>query len=465
MAIHGFKKRGRSITLNIEPAVNRDNQNNLNYSQNTFYRPGKSDSLAIQNQRQAINSNISNFGFKVSYTEPLAKKIGLVLSQGIKWQKNEMDRSIYQLGDEGTEVFDADLSTAYESNNSTSTSGLSIAYDGAKFRATVGASLIQYKLNNQLFDESVEFKYRGANILPTANLSYQITKYQRASLDVLPYLVQPAINQLQPVADYSNPLNVVIGNPNLKPALYNSINLGYTLIDPFKNIMVFTGLNYTIVQNQIQSAGQYQANGSQVNTFINANGNNMLRFYSQVKRSWMTPTVQKSITFGLNANQGHNTTSINGVNTISNSLDFSPSVIATYNYDNIIDVSQSYSPIINRIAYETDAIPKQNFVIQSLKTDLRITWPNVFQLDNSIGYNYNSQAPEGFKKGSLLWNANIGKELFRNKVGLIKLTVYDLLKQNNNVRRMAVGNIIEDTQSAVLQQYFMFSFTYKFSAK
>jgi hypothetical protein len=38
--------------------------------------------------------------------------------------------------------------------------------------------------------------------------------------------------------------------------------------------------------------------------------------------------------------------------------------------------------------------------------------------------------------------------------------VYDLLKQNNNIRRNINEVYIEDVRSNVLQQYFMLTFTY-----
>jgi hypothetical protein len=41
--------------------------------------------------------------------------------------------------------------------------------------------------------------------------------------------------------------------------------------------------------------------------------------------------------------------------------------------------------------------------------------------------------------------------------------VFDLLDQNVATRRFTGDDFIQDTQELVLQQYFMLSFTYKFS--
>ena len=42
----------------------------------------------------------------------------------------------------------------------------------------------------------------------------------------------------------------------------------------------------------------------------------------------------------------------------------------------------------------------------------------------------------------------------------MKLSVFDLLKQNQSISRNVTGAYIEDIQSQVLQQYFMLTFTY-----
>jgi hypothetical protein len=54
----------------------------------------------------------------------------------------------------------------------------------------------------------------------------------------------------------------------------------------------------------------------------------------------------------------------------------------------------------------------------------------------------------------------IAKKIFKNQTGEIRLSVFDLLKQNTSIQRNITTNYIEDVQSNVLQQYFMLSFGY-----
>jgi hypothetical protein len=59
-----------------------------------------------------------------------------------------------------------------------------------------------------------------------------------------------------------------------------------------------------------------------------------------------------------------------------------------------------------------------------------------------------------------LWNAGIGKKFLKKKEAELKLSVFDLLKQNQSISREVTPITITDSQSRVLQQYFMLTFTY-----
>jgi hypothetical protein len=54
----------------------------------------------------------------------------------------------------------------------------------------------------------------------------------------------------------------------------------------------------------------------------------------------------------------------------------------------------------------------------------------------------------------------VRKRFLKNQRGEIKLTAFDMLKQNNSVARNVTDVYIEDVQINVLQRYFLFTFTY-----
>jgi hypothetical protein len=53
-----------------------------------------------------------------------------------------------------------------------------------------------------------------------------------------------------------------------------------------------------------------------------------------------------------------------------------------------------------------------------------------------------------------------GKKFLKDQKGELKLSVFDLLKQNQAITRNVSTDYIQDVQNQVLQQYFMLTFTY-----
>jgi hypothetical protein len=62
----------------------------------------------------------------------------------------------------------------------------------------------------------------------------------------------------------------------------------------------------------------------------------------------------------------------------------------------------------------------------------------------------------------------LGKKLFANQRGEIKLNIYDLLNQNTVISRSVNSIYSQDTRTNALKRYFMLTFTYnlrQFSAQ
>ena len=60
-----------------------------------------------------------------------------------------------------------------------------------------------------------------------------------------------------------------------------------------------------------------------------------------------------------------------------------------------------------------------------------------------------------------LWNVSLAKSFLKYKRGELKISVFDLLNQNQGINRTANQNFIQDTRYNVLQRYFLLSFSYR----
>jgi len=83
-----------------------------------------------------------------------------------------------------------------------------------------------------------------------------------------------------------------------------------------------------------------------------------------------------------------------------------------------------------------------------------------FMIGGDVDYTANTGRGEGYNLQYTMLNGFVSKSMFKKKQGLLKFQVFDLLNQNVSVSRTVEDNYIEDSQTMVLQQYFMVSFTY-----
>ncbi len=80
---------------------------------------------------------------------------------------------------------------------------------------------------------------------------------------------------------------------------------------------------------------------------------------------------------------------------------------------------------------------------------------------NDLSNQYYKGLAGGYNTNYWLWNMAIGQKFLKNEMGELKLSVFDLLKQNRSITRNITNSYIQDVQNQVLQQYFMLTFTYK----
>jgi hypothetical protein len=100
------------------------------------------------------------------------------------------------------------------------------------------------------------------------------------------------------------------------------------------------------------------------------------------------------------------------------------------------------------------------YLNQQYSSEINWQLPKRFYFNTEFTYSINSQRASGFNTKVPLWNAFISKQLLRFNRGEIKLSAFDLLKQNVGVTRNTSQNYIEDKRVKNLQRFFLLSFTY-----
>ena len=298
------------------------------------------------------------------------------------------------------------------------------------------------------------------NFAPFMRLRYSFTKTHSLALDYRGSTQSPTMAQLQPVADLSDPLRVVVGNPNLVPAFQHRLNARYNNFnqESQRSIMAFAGFSTT--RNSIVSKTTYDnETGRQTTTYDNVNGvwsaDGMMMFTSPLRnKNWQ---FANNVFFRYNHAVGYN----NGELNKSGSLFLAETPSIAYRTD-LIDVELRPYYNIQMTRNSLQASNNRNVHSYGATFNANYTTPFSVVLSTDLTYGNASGYSAGYDSKQWLWNASIAYEFLRNKAATLTLRAYDLLHQRKSISRNVSANYIEDVDMNTVTRYFMLSFAYRF---
>jgi hypothetical protein len=168
-------------------------------------------------------------------------------------------------------------------------------------------------------------------------------------------------------------------------------------------------------------------------------------------------------TINLNAGLTYTKTPgfFNNQQNISNTYTYNTGAVVASNISEYIDFTVSYSANFNVVKNSIQSQSNSNYFSQTAGLQLNLLSKKGWFFQNDLSNQKYSGLSSGYNQDFWLWNVGAGKKFLKNQAGELKLSVFDLLKQNQSITRTATDNYVEDVQSKVLQQYFMLTFTYK----
>ena len=272
---------------------------------------------------------------------------------------------------------------------------------------------------------------------------------------------QPSMAQLQPVPDVSDPLKIVIGNPELKPSFNHTLRFRFQDFnsDAQRSIMAMAFGQYT--QNSIVSSTVYDTStGGQVTNYQNVNGVWNLHGFTMLSM----PLRNKAFTFNNHLSLGYaNAVGFsNGLRNRSGSLYFGESFGIAWRPENVeMELRPSY-----RLQYVTNSL--SNIADRTTHTYGATFYGTYYTpigivLNTDVNYQATSGYSDGYDTSSWLWNASVSYQFLRDKAATVSLKAYDILGQRSNVRRNVTANYIDDSRYNSLTRYFMVTFAYKFN--
>jgi uncharacterized membrane protein YgcG len=469
---HKFARKGRTVSLDFSSGYAPKNGNSaLQSTDSYFFGQPVFDTL---DQRARLDVSSWNVSGNAEYTEPLGENGQLLLNYRTSYQQESSDKRTYDFftGTQDYTSLNETLSNVFSNDYTTQQTGAGYNFSkGRDLNFNFRTNLQWADLSNdKTFPQPAQFNQTFFNVLPSAMLRYNIDKTHNIRLFYRTNTQLPAVEQLQDVVNNSNPLQLSVGNPNLKQSFQQNLFLRFQSSNPETSATFFGMIGGGLTGDHIASA-TYLANsddpildqydvqpGAQLTRPVNLDGYRSLRSFISYGRpvNWIKTNVNLDFSYNYSRTPGL----LNNALNFANSHTVGVGVTFASNISDKVDFTISARPSWNKVANTLQSGSNTEYLSQNSR--LKFNWIVVegFVLRTDLTHTLYSGLSDNFNQNYWLWNLGIGKKILKNDRGEITLAINDLLNQNRNITRNVTETYVEDLQSNALRQFVMLSFTY-----
>lgn len=468
---HAFAKKGRTFSLGFNTTFSRNSGETITDGYYRFFNNGLGrDSL--RNQFADNLTTSKNYSGNINYTEPVSKNAIIQFEYSPSVQLSNADQKTYLFDGNKYSLFDTRLSNKFDNTISTNRGGVTYRYaKGRDEMFFIGLNMQATTLKSErLYPTETNVSQSFSNLLPIAMYRKKLSAASNLNIFYRSYVNFPSVNQLQDVVDISNPLRVSVGNPLLKqsPSQFLSARYSYTNSKSarsfFANVFAqsakdyITNATYIASSDSLIQSGDTLKAGSQLTRPVNLDG------YRNLRTFFTYSMPLKFIKTTLNLNAGVSYSKLPGLTnnapTTTDNFAYNTGVVLASNISEYVDFNLNFTANFNTAKNSFNTSLNNKYVNYVSGITLNLLDKKGWFIQNDVNNQTYTGLTAGFNQSYWLWNAAIGKKFLKSKAAELKLSVFDLLKQNQSIAREITESYIKDSQTQVLQQYFMLTFTY-----
>ena len=469
---HAFHKRGRSISFGVTPGLSDNTSDTYqDIFNNDTTNNNNVDSLQLFRDRHSHTKSISG---NIAYTEPLSKKATLQFNYSPSYQNSTSKQFTSNL-DATTgkyNLLDTSLSNLFDNDFVKHNAGVGYRTGDRYNNFMIGLNY-QYTdmKSRQTYPQLLTIHKTFSNLLPNLMFNKKLSKTINMRLMYRAATQTPSVTQLQNVYNNNNPLYVTTGNSDLKQSYNNTLSARLTYTNTAKQSSFFlnvflqqnssyiTNATYTATRDSALTKTVILTNGSQLSKPVNLDG------YWSYRTLATYSFPLKKLKTTLNLNGGFTYTQqpglINNINNQSKNYGYTGGAVFASNISEYIDFTISYNAGYNKVKNTLQPQLNTTYYSGNAVASINLLSKNGWVFHTDLNNQLYTGLSSGFNQRYTLWNASAGKKFLKNQRGDLRLSVFDILKQNQSITRNVTESYIEDVQTNVLQRYFMLTFTYK----
>lgn len=461
-----FKKKGRTLSVNFEERYNASNSNGFLDNISEFYDASETVFRKDSTDQNKKNGNTSNVaGIRATYTEPLSKKSFLEFNYSFYNNNSTQKRLSYNKDINGkySQLVDS-LSNEFRYIYKTHSAGINYRYNAKKFNFSFGGNIARTGFEQSDLVKDTTRSYNYFNLAPQANINFKFSPYSGLRFNYNGSTQQPTIDQLQPLKNNDDPLNVVIGNPSLKQEFQNRFNLSYNNFKVLSERNLYLGIYLTSTNNDISSTYTIDTLGKRTTQYVNVDGNYSGGLYGGI--GMKIPKTKFYAGINPSVNLSHTTNFVNGLKNLNRSFSISNSFNIRYFKQEKVNFNASFTPSYSQSKSSISTAAGTNYWTYNYSLDGSVYPVKKLEIGSDIDYNFRQKLSAFDKNNSvILWNAFIEKKFFKNEQLTLRASINDILNQNKGYDRNIQPNAIVERHYITFQRYGLITLTWNFKNK
>ena len=492
-----LNSRGRNATVRADVSYSEGDSKNLSTSNVHLYQVLNelgNDSTYQTNRYNTTPTKTLNYSLQFTYSEPIFRAMFLQFSYKFNYKFNKSDRATYDFSNLGEDFFadvaneyrgwgnyfsrlqnplesylDTDLSRYSEYKNYIHEFQLMLRVIREKYKFNVGVMVqpqrTRFIQNYQGI--SVDTVRNVVNVTPTLDFRYRFSKLSTLRVNYRGTTSQPGMTDLLDIVDDSDPLNITMGNPGLKPSFTNTLRVFYNNYIQDHQQAMMAHVNYSNTRNSISNMVTYdEQTGGRTTRPENINGN------WNLSGAFMFNTALDSVgmwTVNTFTNVRYN--NYVGYLALDRNSDSQKNTTKTVQVGEQLALSYRNSWLEVSLDGSLDYTHTRNLLQSQSNLD---TWQFAYggsfnfylPWGMSVSTDLHQNSRRGYSDASmntneLIWNAQLSQSFLKNNALTVSLQFYDILHQQSNFSRTINAMQRSDTQYNSINSYAMLHAIYR----
>ncbi len=474
-----LSKPGRNITLWGSVGYSDSDTEQFSMSETEYFQKTEEEQLEILNRYINTPTNNYNYSARLSYSEPVFKDMFIQFSYFYQYKRSKSDNSTFDMPDTWTienglsgntdGIYNKDLSKSAIYGYRNHRVDVSYKWITGKTQLNVGASIhpqhteLDYKKGTL---DTVSIR-SVLNFTPTLDFRYKFSKTSQLRIDYRGRSSQPSMTDLLPVTDNTDPLNIRVGNPNLKPAFTNTLRLMFNTFNAETQRGVMTHFQFNNTLNSISSRRRYNSQtGGYITKPENIDGNwNLFGILGTNIALRNKKFTISSFTLGRYNNivgyMSSDKTATDMDKNTTRETHVSERLRGTYRNDWWeVSLNGSLKYTHSHNSFKTANNMDTYQFSYGASTNINLPWKMTVSTDLSQN-SRRGYTNASMNRDELIWNAQISQNFLKGNAATISLQVYDILRNQSNISRSISAAMRSDVEYNGIYSYCMVHFIYR----